>query len=342
VHGEEVDARADVLLGERPLVGVAVGAGPLLVDPDDVEVERVAVARVACERRDPRKLGDRVVVGLDVPSPDLSVALELVELAEGDRGMDVREVRLEAGDADVIERPVASAHQPELPDRVSQVVVVGRDGASFARGDVLRRVEREAGGPRDGTHLAAAILGLDRVGGILDDRDPRGDERVEVGWLAREIDGHDRLRPRRDRLDRELGVDVQVVLAHVDEDRPRAEVDGDVGRCRPRDRRRDDLVPLADPETGEREVQGGRSRREGEGVPRARQLGDSLLELRRPGTGREPAAPESLRDRSDLLRPDCGRLEGEKGVSTGGSGAHVAGSLASERRAMLGRREPAY
>ncbi len=45
VHREEVDARRDQLVGERVLVGVAVGAGALRVDPDDVEVERMRVAR---------------------------------------------------------------------------------------------------------------------------------------------------------------------------------------------------------------------------------------------------------------------------------------------------------
>ena len=71
--GQEVDARADVLLGQRALVGVAVGAGSLRIDPDDVQVERVPVARVARERLDARQLGHRRVVGGDVAAADLGV-----------------------------------------------------------------------------------------------------------------------------------------------------------------------------------------------------------------------------------------------------------------------------
>src|SRR5215218_445338 len=43
VHRKEVDARADLLLGEQALVVVARSAGPLGIDPNDVEVERVRV-----------------------------------------------------------------------------------------------------------------------------------------------------------------------------------------------------------------------------------------------------------------------------------------------------------
>ena len=75
--------------------------GPRLlhrVDPDDVEVEDVAVACVAGERLDPGRLGDvGGVVRGDVAPADLGVLLDLVQLTERDRCEDVREVGLEAG-----------------------------------------------------------------------------------------------------------------------------------------------------------------------------------------------------------------------------------------------------
>ena len=46
VHGQEVDARPDPLLAESLLVLVPRRPGPLRVDADDVEVERVGVALV--------------------------------------------------------------------------------------------------------------------------------------------------------------------------------------------------------------------------------------------------------------------------------------------------------
>ena len=66
VDGQEVDARPDPLVRERALVLVARRAGPLGVDADDVEVERVRVARVARERLDAVEVGDARVVGGDV------------------------------------------------------------------------------------------------------------------------------------------------------------------------------------------------------------------------------------------------------------------------------------
>src|SRR4029450_8112919 len=58
VYRKEVDARRDVLLGQEPLVVVTAAACLLLVDPDDVQVVRMCVARVARERLGPPRGGD--------------------------------------------------------------------------------------------------------------------------------------------------------------------------------------------------------------------------------------------------------------------------------------------
>ena len=132
------------------------------IDAHDVEVQRVQVARVARERRDPVELRDRRVVERDVALADRAVRVDLPELHERDRGEHVAEVRLVAGHADVVERAVPAPHQPPVADRLGDVVAVGRDDAALARGDVLRRVEGEARRVDDRADLAAPVDGLER------------------------------------------------------------------------------------------------------------------------------------------------------------------------------------
>src|SRR5438046_2527906 len=82
---------------------------------------------------------------------------ELAELDDRDRRQYVGKVRLVAGHADVVERPVAAAHQPQLADRAGDVRAVRRDQAALTRGDVLRGIEREARDVRDAADLPAAV-----------------------------------------------------------------------------------------------------------------------------------------------------------------------------------------
>ena len=126
------------------------------------------------------------------------MALELVQLAERDGREDVGEIRLVAGHGDVVERAVATPHDAEIVDRGRDVIAVGRDDSALAGGDVLRRVEREARGSRQCADLAPAVLALDRVRGVLDDRQPERPQRVEIGGLPCEVHGQDGLRPRAD------------------------------------------------------------------------------------------------------------------------------------------------
>ncbi len=165
------------------------------VDADDVEVERVRVARVAGERLDPVESGEALVVELELAPPPRRVLGELVELDERDRREHVGEVRLVAGHGEVVERAVAAPHQAQVADRVGDVVVVRRDQPALAGGDVLRRVEREAGRVGEAADLAAAIGALGGVRRVLDDGEPERADRVEVARLAGEVDGQDRLRP---------------------------------------------------------------------------------------------------------------------------------------------------
>jgi hypothetical protein len=146
---------------------------------------------------------------------------------------------------------------------------------------------------------------------VLDDRDGVRDQRIEVGRLAREVDGDDRLRPVRDQLGDAIGVDVEVGVAHVREDGRRARVDDDVGRRRPGDRGRDHLVARPHADREQREVERRRSGGHRQHVLGLDELREAPLELGRARSGRQPARAQRLGDRLDLLVADRRRLETE-------------------------------
>ena len=171
------------------------------------------VARVARDGVDPVEVRDPLVVDRDLPAANLGVPLDLVELHERDRGEHVAQVRLVAGHRDVVERAVAAAHHAQVVERLGEVVAVRRDQAALAGGDVLRRVEREAGQVGDRADLAAAVARLGGVRRVLDDRQPEREQRVEIRGLAVEVDRQDRLGPLVDELADALRVDVERVLA---------------------------------------------------------------------------------------------------------------------------------
>ncbi len=269
------------------------------------------VALVACERLDAVELGDGLVVGREVPLADRAVRAELVELDECDCGQDVGEVGLVARNRDVVERAARAAHQPQVLQARGEVVAVRGDEPALAGRDVLRRVEREAGGVREPAELPAAIGALQGVRGVLDHGQAQRPERLEVARLPREMDGHDRLRALGDGLGDPRRIDVQVRVADVGEDGRGAAVDDHVRRRGPRDRARDHLVPRSDLERDEGEVQRGGPRRDGEDVLRLEVVREPLFELRRLRAGRQPAGADRLGDGGDLLLADGGGLEAE-------------------------------
>ena len=173
---------------------------------------------------------------------DLAVALDLVELDERDRSQHVREIGLVAGNGDVVEGAVPPAHDAQIVERGLRCRRVGGDQPALARGDVLRRVEAEAGDVGDRAHLPAAVTRLGGMRGVFHDRHAECEQLVEIGRLAVEVDRHDRLRPLVHQLGHACRVDVERVGPDIGEHRGRAAVDDHVGRRRPGDRRRDHLV----------------------------------------------------------------------------------------------------
>src|SRR5205814_4597643 len=109
--------------------------------------------------------------------------------------------------------PPAAGTGDELPALVlvargAQVegLVVARDEAALAGGDVLFQLKRERTKVADRAEGAAFVGRAHRLRGVLDDANgtrPRDrHDRVHVGRAIVEVDGHDRDRARRDlRLD---------------------------------------------------------------------------------------------------------------------------------------------
>jgi hypothetical protein len=162
------------------------------------------------------------------------------------------------------------------------------------------------------------------MGRVLDNRHAERPQRLEVARLARQVHRQDRLCPLRGELGGTGGIEVEVALADVGEDRRRAAMDDHVRRRGPGDRRRDHLVAGADAERDEGEVHRGGPGRERDHVLRLEVLGHAPLELGRARAGRQPARAEGLGDGLDLLLADRRRLEAEWGRAPLGDLAHAA------------------
>ena len=335
-----MDRGRDPLGCESLLKLVAGQAEALGIDANDVEMERMGVAGVALERLDPVQAGDPLVVQRELALPRGGVLRQLVELDERDRREHVGEVGLVAGNGDVVARAVAAAHQAQVADRVGDLVGVRGDEPALAGGDVLRRVEAEARRLRQPAQLAAAVGALGRVGGVLDHGDPELPDRIHVRRLAGQVDGHDRLRLLGHCRADQRRVDVEVALAHVDEDGRCAGVDDHVGGRGPRDRRRDHLVAGLDPERDERQVHRRRARCHREDVLRLQVLGHPLLEQRRLGAGRQPAGAEGLGDRLDLLLADRRRLEAQWLLARHSTTKRISFAAARARSSACSRLSP--
>ena len=313
-----MDARADVLLRERPRVLVAVGSGPVGVDPDDVEVQGVHVLR-RCEQaarlrrgRLHRRRRRRSVGGGSPRAPRFDRAGR----ARARRG-----------------RPRDSPCNPRPRCRRRSRARGASAGASGARPQAHRcRSSRRLPRPRPRSWSRRARTRSRPRSSRPSGRGTRTRSRgqrprppgipsarigIELGGRAREMHRHDGLRPGRHGRSNRVGVDVQVGVEHVDEDGRCAGMDDDVRGRRPGDRRDDDLVTRADAEPDERQVQRGGAGGERDRVPGADVVGEALLELGGTRAAGQPAAPEGLHDGLDLLRPDRRRLEREEGGAPG-------------------------
>ena len=126
-------------------------------------------------------------------------------------------------------------------------LVARRHGAAFARRHLLVRIERPDGRMAVRAERLALVLRTERLAAVLDHRDAvllaEWEQLVVLRRVAEDVDGDDRLRPRRDRgLDRGR-IEVERVGVDVGEDRRRPFVDRAVRRGDERIGRSDHLVP---------------------------------------------------------------------------------------------------
>ena len=197
----------------------------------------------------------------------------------------------------------------------------GRDHSALASRQALGRVQREAREVPDRSHPAVAHGCLDRVRRILDHqqrvlaRDRA--QRVHVARPAREVHRQHRPRARPDQRPHRVRVDVQRVRVHVGEHGRRPCVQHRVRRRRPGERGRDHLIALAQPRRHHRQVQRRRARRGRDRVARSQPRRKPLLQLPRPRPAGQPARPQRLDHRRDLLVTQHRRRERQHAVAHG-------------------------
>src|SRR5436309_3450509 len=215
-----------------------------------------------------------------VRPPLLHPSLELRELHEADRGRDIGHAVVEADEHVLVLRRLAVV--PEETRLFRDSIVVGQDHAAFPGRHVLRRVEREAGGVAEVARLLAVVLGAGGLGRVLDDRDPafpcRGEDRVHLGGLAIQVDGHDGRGLARDRRRKLRGVHVVRRTIDVDEDGLRAALDDGRGRREERQGRDYHLLARTDAVGEQRDMESGGADRYGDRVLSAQVLRKGFLE----------------------------------------------------------------
>ena len=158
---------------------------------------------------------------------------------------------------------------PVAPDRVGERGIARRDRAALPGRHDLARVEGEAAHDAERAAGAVAIPRPEGTGRVLHEGDPGRDGGLELlprHGAAEQMNGHDRLRPRRDRCRDPLDVEVERVGVDVDDHGPGATQLHRVGGGGEGVRRHDHLVARPDVERHHREVQGCRARGDGDGV----------------------------------------------------------------------------
>ena len=280
---DEVDARPDAARAERLDHRRAIDPEPLDGEPDDVEVPCRLQARRLLGDGEQVRCGESIPVACDERPSCRVEGVELPELCHAQGGEDVGQVVLEA-DVDHLVGPGAfrrvplpgiPRHPVEAPEPhpVCPVGTRGRDHAAFGGGHVFRRIEAEHGRVGQRADRTAAHGGRQRVGRVVDDRDPGPArdraERVEVAGKPTQVDRDDGPRAAAETARDLVGADVPGPRIDVGEDRPRAEIENRFRARREGEGRDDHLVARPDVERLQRQQQRVRTRSAPDGVPAA-------------------------------------------------------------------------
>jgi len=288
------DLRLDPLgtqLGEHPVA---------VVDLEHVGLPAVDVALVSARQRD-GEVREPFGVAVRDPRARRQQLLEPVHLRDADRTEDVGEPVVQARRRHVGRVERAPAVVAELPHRVRDCVVGGRDGPALTGRDDLPRMEAEAARDAEPATRAAPVARAKGAGRVFEQR--QVGQLVERQRPAEEVHAEQELRVPDLELRR---VEVHGLGIDVDEARAEARELDDVRGRRERVGRNEHLVTRLEAEREHREVQ---RRSPGRASERMRDLargGELRLELGDLRAHREHAALEDLGDLGELLLTDVG------------------------------------
>jgi hypothetical protein len=299
-HGE-VEPTPTLRPGEGADEGVPVHPRNLY----DEQVPRVGVrVRDGLREIDPRDPFDPGEVPVGELHPTGVERRDLAHLDHPDRGVEIGQVVLVPRLPDVVVRGAPLSVPPpcvpldpvesKQPKARGEGVVVTGDHPPLGRREVLDRVEGEDRDVSRGARTRRAadgdalVHGAHGVRGILDHGDPgavcRRADRVEVGRRAGEMDGDHRLRAWGDPCRERVGPHLERPVVDVDEDGGRPAQDDLVDGGGERHRGGGHLVPRADPQGREDDVEPGGGGGDRDGVrprwPRGRFLPAPRLSVR--------------------------------------------------------------
>jgi hypothetical protein len=186
--------------------------------------------------------------------------------------------------------------------------VLRENHAAFAGRDVLDGVKAQDRHVGERAHLAPAVLGAERVAGVVDRNQAvlfrDSGERVPVARVAGVVDADDGLRLRGDGAFDRRGIDDQRRGIDVGEDGPRAAIESCVRGGGEGQRGYDDFVARSNLRGVHRGVEGRRSARHRDGVLGTHELGDRRLELADGRPRREPVGAKDVAHGADVVVVD--------------------------------------
>ena len=206
----------------------------------------------------------------------------------------------------------AHAHACQRGDGGTGVGIRRVDQPTLAAGHDLHRIERPGGELAEGAGRASAPAGGRGAGGILDQRDSVGaaprDDRIHVAGNAAEMQQHQRPAAGGAHALEILDPDVEGPGTAVAEDHSRARMGGCLHRADEGNRRRDDLVAVAQPQRfGDvEEAVGGRIDRQHLVGGNAEMRRELALEQPRLRSAPEPRRFDHAGQRGEFLRPHVG------------------------------------
>ena len=244
MYRNEMNRRRDVSLRQLFDELIPTYRQPSRIQPEHVQVPRVLHFTALDWNFQRITFGESSCVRLHDLATSTLECVQLSQLAEAERGGDVRHVVLESGAQHFVApaptlgvaAPGIATHAVEADDtRLVEKVAVSGEHSSFAGRQILCRVEAERDRVRTRADVNTFVLRGKRVRCVLDQDEvvpPRDlSQVVELGRVTGVVHGDDRSGASAHRFLHECGVDVERVGLDVDHDGSGAYVLDDVHRC---------------------------------------------------------------------------------------------------------------